>query len=628
MTTTDILTRFGADKNGMAHCPTHDDKKRSLHISAGRNGDTVLFDHGGCKVPDILAAKGLQLSDLFTERPKGNGRAIETTYDYRDEGGELLFQVVRYVGKEFSQRRPDGAGKWIYKLDGVRRVLYHLDELTAAGPDEIVFLVEGEKDVDRLRAGGFVSTCSPMGAGKWRDEYAEALAGRHVVIIPDNDQPGRDHAKAEEQSLHGVAASVKTLTLSGLPDKGDVSDWLSLGGTIETLRAMAEAAPERTPDAPETKKISVSWGELCEMKIERRETIFSEIERGEILMCAAITDRGKTTLWRNIALSLACGRGFEPILPAGPPRTVLYLDFETRLWKARADINKMLGRLSQPERALVAQNLHIVADCRIDDKPLTLSDPKHLAIVENEIRLLGADILIIDTLTAAFDIENENDNAEAARVMKKLIRLAERANIVVVFLHHQGKAKQEEGQTAQNVHRARGGSAYAGFSTAIINLLPDPQIKERNTLECAKIKGDKFPDTILTLNKETRWFEAAGVVEKAPSVSDQIIAKFNGRPLKAKEIKELFPKLSGRTIEDALKAAVKAGDLTQPSRGVYQKPVSTFSTAHIGAVENVESTQPSDDVEDIGNLWDLGENGDDEAPDPYGDLRFHPDSED
>ena len=70
-----------------------------------------------------------------------------------------------------------------------------------------------------------------MGAGKWRDEYAKFLTGRKVVIVPDNDQAGRDHAQAEAKSLQGKAASVKMLTLSGLPEKGDVSDWLGLGGT-------------------------------------------------------------------------------------------------------------------------------------------------------------------------------------------------------------------------------------------------------------------------------------------------------------------------------------------------------------------------------------------------------------
>jgi KaiC/GvpD/RAD55 family RecA-like ATPase len=254
MTIGDFLKRLDgvkSQKTGwIARCPAHDDRHASLSIKEVVDGRILLKDHAGCLTDEIVAARGLTLADLFIEKQaNGDGRVIEATYDYRDEAGSLLFQAVRYTPKDFRQRRPDGAGGFIYDLKGVPRMPYRLPELLAADPSEIVFLVEGEKDVDRLRAGGLVATCSPMGAGKWRDEYAKPLAGRKVAIIPDNDQAGRDHAQAEAKSLHGVAASVKVLTLLGLPDKGDVSDWLSLGGTIETLRAMADAALEWTPGA-------------------------------------------------------------------------------------------------------------------------------------------------------------------------------------------------------------------------------------------------------------------------------------------------------------------------------------------------------------------------------------------
>jgi len=49
-----------------------------------------------------------------------------------DEAGTLLYQVVRFAPKDFRQRCPDGAGGWLWKLNGVRRVLYHLPEVRAA----------------------------------------------------------------------------------------------------------------------------------------------------------------------------------------------------------------------------------------------------------------------------------------------------------------------------------------------------------------------------------------------------------------------------------------------------------------------------------------------------------------
>src|SRR4051794_22411455 len=107
--------------------------------------------------------------------PSANGKPrIVATYDYRDERGQLLYQAVRYEPgldgepKTFRQRRPDGKGGWVNNLRGARRVLYRLPELLAAPPEQLVFVVEGEKDVENLRAVECVATTNAMGAGKWR----------------------------------------------------------------------------------------------------------------------------------------------------------------------------------------------------------------------------------------------------------------------------------------------------------------------------------------------------------------------------------------------------------------------------------------------------------------------------
>jgi putative DNA primase/helicase len=80
-----------------------------------------------------------------------------------------------------------------------------------------------------------------MGAGKWMPEYNDALAGRDVVILPDNDKSGREHAAQVVAFLAGVAASVKVVELPGLAPKGDVSDWLEAGGTAAKLWELVEA---------------------------------------------------------------------------------------------------------------------------------------------------------------------------------------------------------------------------------------------------------------------------------------------------------------------------------------------------------------------------------------------------
>jgi Family of unknown function (DUF5906)/D5 N terminal like len=207
----------------------------------------------------LKAELGIEL-----EEPKPKSRQqVVSTYDYVDESGQLLSQAVRKGPvKRFHQRAPDGNGGWKvgpdgkWTVKGVRLVPYRLTELVAAVPEATIYIVEGEKDVDNLRSLGCVATCNPMGAGKWPMDFAEHFHGRNVVILPDNDETGRDHALDVVANLAPVAASVLILELPGLSEKGDVSDWLTAGGTREQLEQLAAAAPAFDPNMvrPRTSK--------------------------------------------------------------------------------------------------------------------------------------------------------------------------------------------------------------------------------------------------------------------------------------------------------------------------------------------------------------------------------------
>lgn len=251
-------------KGWSARCPAHDDRRASLSISEGDNGGVVLHCHKGCGPSAVVAALGLSLADLMpprtavARRPASNGKPrIVARYDYHDEAGRLLFQVVRFDPKDFRQRRPKPGGGWDWSVKGVRVVPYRLPKLLA-NPKRAAFVVEGEKDVDALADIGVLATCNAGGAGKWTAEHAKYLAGRIVVILPDNDEPGRRHAEQVAASLHGVAAAVRIVELPGLPPKGDASDWLAAGGTKEQLTTLAKAAKDRTPASGEKKPQSMS----------------------------------------------------------------------------------------------------------------------------------------------------------------------------------------------------------------------------------------------------------------------------------------------------------------------------------------------------------------------------------
>lgn len=238
----------------------------------------------GCSFPESvrLTADALGLNGTSKPQPKAKQRGkFVIVYDYHDERRELLFQVVRYdQPKGFSQRKPLPGGKWDYKLNGVRRVLYRLPELLASDPDEIVFLCEGEKDCDRVRTYGLIATTVPGGAGKWRKEYAEFLCGRNVCIPPDNDEAGREGIQKIGNGLMGVAKSVKVLYLPGLLLKGDVSDWFDNGGTAEELKRLAKDAPDFVP-AEKSSTASTSEDDSQKITIRNFELVEAENEEGE-----------------------------------------------------------------------------------------------------------------------------------------------------------------------------------------------------------------------------------------------------------------------------------------------------------------------------------------------------------
>jgi putative DNA primase/helicase len=156
-------------------------------------------------------------------------------YGYTDEGGQLLFAVVRMDPKAFKQRRPNGKGGWIWNTKGIRLVLYRLAQLVKRGT-ETIFICEGERDVESLEGLGLLASCNPMGAGKWRTEYSETIRDRSVMILPDNDIPGRMHAATVAADLMRVRCEVRIIEV---PKGKDVSDWLKAGGTVEELRTLA-----------------------------------------------------------------------------------------------------------------------------------------------------------------------------------------------------------------------------------------------------------------------------------------------------------------------------------------------------------------------------------------------------
>lgn len=258
----------------VAMCPAHDDKRQSLSLSVNDNGDVLLKCHAGCETADVMKAMGLTMADLFADGgaapPLVISRApeaIEAVYPYLDpETGELLNEVVRTKPKGFRQRRPDGKGGYVYTLGDVKRVLYRLRDVATMPVKKNrkgIAFVEGEKDADALWAlkPPVPAVTNLGGASAWRPEYVEQLkaAGVEAVfVLPDNDAPGRKHAAVVAAACHAAGIIVKIVDLPGVPEKGDVSDYLAAaehprGDLVRLIQAAPAYDPSSAP-APEPAK--------------------------------------------------------------------------------------------------------------------------------------------------------------------------------------------------------------------------------------------------------------------------------------------------------------------------------------------------------------------------------------
>ncbi|MDR2725024.1 MAG: AAA family ATPase [Candidatus Adiutrix sp.] len=369
------------------------------------------------------------------------------TYPYHNGDGSLAFEVLRYE-KPGHKKAIRAKGAYNPKL------LYNAAVALTYNP---IFIVEGEACVEALRPAKIGlpnAVCNPGGAGKWRDEHSQALKGKDVVIFPDNDQPGRDHAAKVAASVYPYAASVKILDLPGLPPKGDVVDWLAAGGTSSQLRALMEAAPLYQPpqEIPKEAPLSPKASRLVVMgvrsflseEIPPRDYILNPVipEQGLVMLYAA-RGVGKTFIALSISVAVASG---GPLFAwkAERPRRTIYFDGE------------MPARTMQDRiRAIEAG-----AGCQIDDDFLQIMTPDkqadrimpNLSTPEGQAELAeivsGFDFIVIDNLATLCRGRKENE-AESWGQMQEWLLTLRRAGKSVLLVHHAGKTGDQRGSSAK-----------------------------------------------------------------------------------------------------------------------------------------------------------------------------------
>ena len=375
------------------------------------------------------------------------GYNVAAVYPYHDAKGRLLAEKVRFENpdpkpsekpKTFRWRRQIGGEPYAegigscppYALSGL---LEHADDM--------VFGVEGEKDANALNDLGLVAISIESGHEHTAAKYLER---RDVIIIPDNDTAGKSHADKVKSALTGSAETVRLLQLPGLPDKGDVSDWLANGGTVdELLRLTEDAVFADAADALSEGLILLY--EDAQLHTDLEELIDGAMPSAGVGMLYAPSYTGKTFVGLDVGLSVAQGIPF-----AG--------EFDTE--QGAVAYVALEAPISVERRLFAHRQVHSAADVAfgILNLPLAICDKESVRECIDLLRKFQATLpgqrirlVIIDTLAKAMAGRNENGEA-MSQALQGMEEIQKAIGGCVMAIHHPGKNPDHGARGHSSLH--------------------------------------------------------------------------------------------------------------------------------------------------------------------------------
>ncbi|WP_100522673.1 AAA family ATPase [Mycobacteroides abscessus] len=515
----------------MAQCPAHDDSNPSLSVTD--TGESVLvYCHAKCDVRDVIAAVGLSMADLFAAK-----------YEYPD--GRVVTRSYKLDGSKAFQQVGNKSG----------RALYGSDRLDGA---QSVYVVEGEKDVDSLRAVGGVGVCSAMGAQSAAKFDWSPLHGKSVVIVADDDAPGMKYA-ASVASILGGHADVQVMKAAVGKDISDhiaagksLDELVPLSEQIETLSREAEISSrmdtlaidrearrrldeqDRPPiTAPGVTDLSTL---LATPDITAEYSISGVAPAGGRVMLSAQYKAGKSTLVGNVVRSRVDQTPFlERFEVSSPARSVVLIDTELS--------EGTLRRWLRDQNIVNASAVSDVVALRGRVGAFDLIDRKRRAEWVARLRALRCDYLILDCLRPVLDALGLDEHRDAGRFLVAFDALLSEAAVAdALVVHHMGHSNE----------RARGDSRLQDWPDALWRLVRENDEPGSARFFSAYGRDVDVREGRLTFDPDTRhlsYVDGSRTDSKAEAAKPDVLAVL------AEAAKSASDGLSGRQIEDALKEA-------------------------------------------------------------------------
>lgn len=478
----DIVSRFQSPKpNGnnsfMVRCPCHNDNTQSLSISE-KNGKILLNCFAGCRTEDILHSAGLEMKDLFADKPSfTTPKPPSVEYIYSDK----LKKIRHYKRdneqwkKSFYWQYKDENGNWQSGKGNCKVPLYKQNLLSDVPPKETVYIVEGEKDCDTMTDKlHFRAVSAPNGAtatkggtkNKWNSDYNSLFNNLNVAIIPDNDEVGRAYAETIANELLPVAKSVKIVDLcnewENLKDKGDITDIYESEQPRDN-KTIAEIVSFKLSvltdcTMPYVHKVDMSkYIQLSSVESKSTDWLwYPYIPLGKITLMTADPGTGKTFLALYLAAQVSTGRPFYGESVYTAPQNVVYQTAEDGI----ADTIKPRLEPMRPN----FENIYIFNE---ESESLSLSDKE----IEQIMKDLHPALMIFDPLQAYLGADVDMHRANEVRpILGRIGHLAERYNCAVVFIMHNSKMSQNSA-----LHRALGSIDIPAVARSMLILGKDPE---------------------------------------------------------------------------------------------------------------------------------------------------------
>lgn len=501
--------RAMSNGSAMVHCPAHNDRNPSLHVSSN-DGKLLVKCHAGCEQQDVI--KALQERGLW---PKGNGNSktnsptcgpnrslrnlppgvqsrrdgyeYTTHWVYRDADGQIMGYAVRYDG--YKDGKPDKKVIPYFKQKGESwkskaldpTPLYKLDELAQSPGLPVLVTAEGEKAASAagwLMQGRYVATCWQGGCSAVSKADWTPLAGRHVTIWPDADQPGRKSAQeAARQCKQAGAASIRIVN----PPQSVSEGW-----------DLADAVDEGWSPA-DVQEWILQNSQVVELEQQSMNTAFGFIKAGE-LECTAPRFIVRDYLEQNTLGVLfgdpATGKSFLAMdlaacITTGIPWRGHKVDKGAVLYIAGEGRNGIARRLRAWE---------IRSGISLSTAPLYLSNrPTALCDLESNKELLEAadrvskdnppKLVVIDTLARNFGPGDENSAKDMSMAIQAMDKIRTRFGCTVLIIHHTGH---------NNKNRERGSFGLRGGIDASYCLAKDDSGTVK--LQPSKMKESELPE--------------------------------------------------------------------------------------------------------------------------------------